>query len=120
MGFSDFFASSCETRELHRDEQLRTRYYRNRFEHCQEALETFAKQEGMTVESVDRVHGEIFLIGPRFECIATVSQLTPLETGIDLKVNYPGAGWGKPKKTVLAIYRHLNSALQFKGVSLHP
>lgn len=106
---------------MHSDSNLRTRYYRSKFEQCVEALERFAAKEHLRMEAVDKVHGEIFLVGLDYECIVTVSQINPIESGIDLKVNHNGfAGWGKPRKTVLAIYKYLDTQLTFKGVSLHP
>lgn len=121
MGFADFFASSCETRELHRDTQLRTRYYRNRFDQCQAAIEKYAAQEKLKVADVNPVHREIYLVGSQYDCIVTVSQVTPIESGVDIKVNMAGSfGWGKPKKIAMALYKYLDSALAFKGVSLHP
>jgi len=75
----------------------------------------------MKVEAVDKVHGEIFLVGLDYECIATIAQINPIEAGIDLKVNYNGvAGWGRPRKAVVSLYRFLDSHLSFKGVALHP
>lgn len=121
MGLADFFASTCETRELHRDAQLRTRYYRNRFEQCQTAIEKFAAAHKLQVADVNLVHREIYLVGSQYDCIVTVSQLSPIESGIDLKVNMAGSfGWGKPKKIAIALYKYLDSVLAFKGVSLHP
>jgi hypothetical protein len=121
VSIGSFFSTSCETREMHSDPQLRTRYYRNKFEKCVEALEQYAAKEHLRMEAVDKVHGEIFMVGLDYECIVTISQINPIESGIDLKVNKNGSvGWGKPKKMVLDLYRFLDSQLNFKGVSLHP
>lgn len=121
MSLSSFFASTCETRELHLDAQLRTRYYRNSFKDVVAAFEQIAKTEQLDVRDVNHVHGEIYLLGNGFDCIVTVAQISPIESGIDLKINYFSfTGMGRPKKKAIELYKRLDALLKFKGVSLHP
>ena len=111
----------CETRELHTDPELRTRYYRNNFKQIIEALNTVANENNMEVKEVNEVHKEIYMIGNGFDVIVTVSTITPIEAGIDLKINlFSVMGLGRPKKKALKIYQDLKKILAFKGVSLHP
>jgi hypothetical protein len=121
MSISSFFATSCETRELHLDPELRTHYYRNSFRDVAAAFEMLAGKERFDVKSVDPIHGEIYLIGDGFDAIVTVAQINPIESGIDLKINYFSfTGLGRPKKKAIALFKTLDAHLKFKGVSLHP
>lgn len=121
MSFSSYFSPSCETRELHVDPSLRTRYYRNNFTQVLEGLKKMAEKLHLEVRNVNEVHKEIYLIGDGFDCIVTVVQVTPVEAGIDFKINMFGSmGFGRPKKKAVLFYEELKALLNFKGVSLHP
>lgn len=121
MSVAAFFHTTCETRELHSDPQLRTRYYRNNFSQAKDAAEKLAAEERLEVRNVDAQHGEIYLLGNGYDIIVTATQVTPIETGIDLKVNWFGfVGLGRPKKVALKFFQGFDRLLKFKGVSLHP
>jgi hypothetical protein len=121
MGIASFFDTTCETRELHADAQLRTRYYRNNFDHCVEAIRKLAELHALDLREINKTHGEIYLLGNGFDVIFTVAQITPIECGIDIKINFFGfTGLGRPKKKALAFFRFFDQNLKFKGVSLHP
>ncbi len=121
MGIMSFFATTCETRELHTDPDLRTRYYRNNFKQCLEALKQFAETNHLEVRNINTEHGEIYLLGNGFDIIVTIIQVTPVEAGIDLKINFFAfSGLGRPKKKAVEFYKYLDSKLNFKGMSLHP
>jgi hypothetical protein len=121
MSIASFFSPSAETRELHYDAQLKTRYYRNSFKDCLKVIETLAETMNMDIRDVNEKHGEINLIGNGFDAILTVTQVTPIETGIDIKINFFSfVGFGRPKRKVIALYKYFNQNLKFKGVALHP
>ncbi|MBN2504780.1 MAG: hypothetical protein JXB20_05500 [Bacilli bacterium] len=121
MGIMSYFSTTCETRELHPDAQLRTRYYRNNFKQCLEGLKQYAEEEHLEIRNVNTDHGEVYMLGNGYDMIVTVTQVTPIEAGIDTKINlFALSGLGRPKKRVLGMYKFLNSTLNFKGVSLHP
>lgn len=121
MSFRTFLSPSCETRELHADPDLRTRYYRNNFQQVVDAFKKLAEDNALEMRDVNQTHKEIYLIGNGFDCIVTVSQLTPIEAGIDFKVNvFSAIGFNRPKKKVLRFYEDLKKLLNFKGISLHP
>jgi len=121
MSLKTFFANTVETRELHRDPQLRTNYYRNNFTQVVDALKMLAEEDHLEVKNIDKVHKEIYMLGSGYDIIVTLSEITPVEIGIDFKVNwYSGFGYNKPKKKVLYYYKKLKELLRFKGVSLHP
>lgn len=121
MSITSFFLSSAETRELHSSAELRTHYYRNNFKDCLKSIEKMADDFKMDVREVNEHHGEIYLLGNGFDAIITAIQLTPIETGIDIKINYFSfIGLGRPRKRIIEFYKYLDSSLKFKGVSLHP
>ena len=121
MSISSFFSTSCETKELHSDALLRTRYYRNSFKQCLEAIEKMTETSGFEIRNVNQQHGEIYIISNGFDCIFTISQISPIESGIDMKINFFSfAGFNRPKKKAIQFYEQFNKALKFKGVSLHP
>lgn len=121
MSFSSYFSPSCETRELHSDTALRTRYYRNKFKDVVEGLKKLAKMNDMEVREINEKHKEIYLLGKGCDCIVTVTQVSPIEAGIDLKINlFSAMGFNRPRKKALKYYNDLKGILNFKGVALHP
>jgi len=121
MSFKSFLSPSCETRELHSDPQLRTRYYRNNFSQVVTGLRQLAANHNLDVREVNETHKEVYILGNGFDCIVTVSLVTPVEAGIDFKLNmFSSIGFGRPKKRVVEFYEELKKILNFKGISLHP
>ena len=121
MSLTSFQMTSCETRELHPDAQLRTHYYRNSFKDVLAAVQKLAEKAALDVRDINETHGEIYLLGNGFDAIMTVAQITPIESGVDLKINYFSfVGLDRPKKKALELYKNLDALLKFKGVSLHP
>lgn len=121
MSLKSFFANTVETRELHPDPSLRTNYYRNNYTQVTEALKKMAEEEKLEVRDINRVHREIYMLGNGYDVIVTLSEFTPVEIGVDFKVNwFGGFGYNRPKKKVQSYYAKLKEALRFKGISLHP
>ncbi len=121
MGLLDFTKTISETSERHNDRELLTRYYKTSYTKVKEQIEVFCNKTGMTIDNIDDNHGEIFIKTKKLHIIISVIQVSPIETAVDIKVQTYGLiGLNLPKKTVLAIYNHLNNTLSFKGVSLHP
>lgn len=121
MGLFSFTKTLCETKELHDDKELRTRYYKTSYFKAKEQIEVFANKNGLDITNVNDEHREILIQTQKFHVIISIVQVTPVETAVDIKIQSYGLfGMNLPKKTVLAIYKHLNDSLQLKGVSLHP
>jgi hypothetical protein len=121
MSIKSFFSNTCETKELHTDPDLRTNYYRNNFTQVLDALKQIAEQENLEIRDVNKTHREIYMLGSGFDVIVTISEITPIEIGIDFKVNwFSGFGFHRPRKKVLEFYAKLKNLLRFKGISLHP
>lgn len=121
MSLSNYLATVAETKENHLDKHYKTRYYRAKYTKIKESLELYAKEQGFTITKVSDKFGEIFLQKNDQHIIATVIQVNPLETGIDLKVQvYKLIGRNKPYKEIINLYNYLDKNHQFKGVGLHP
>ncbi|MFA7075514.1 MAG: hypothetical protein WC152_02470 [Candidatus Izemoplasmatales bacterium] len=121
MSLKTFLSNTAETRELHQEPGLRTNYYRNNFNQVLEAIQAIAQEEQLEIKSINKIHKEIYMLGNGYDIIVTISEITPVELGVDFKVNwFSGFGFNKPKKRVIALYAELKERLRFKGVSLHP
>ena len=115
------FQNSVETRELHKKDTLRTRYYRNSFDQVKKALDQICSEEDMELQNFNKRYGDIYIIADGYEVIAQVIQLNPIETSVDFKINYFSVfGWGKPEKKAVHLYERLGEILSFKGTVLHP
>lgn len=121
MGVTSFFKTIAESKELHSDVQLRSRYYKTNYQKAKAVLLEYAKQESIDVRNVDDEHRELFFQGSRFHIIVSLVQVNPIETSVDFKVEYYGLlGMNRPKNTILKLYQYLDQNLSFKGVGLHP
>lgn len=115
-----FFTNSVETREMHKNEKLRTRYYRNNIKQIKGALEKICSEEDMQLQQFDEKWGDIYICAYSFEVFVSVSQISPIESGVDLKVNYFSTfGFNRPEKKVIHLYERLDKMLTFKGTMLH-
>jgi len=121
MGLMSFFTNVAETRELNVDPDLKTRYYRTKYDIAKNTIMDYAKKNEYIVKNIDEKHREIFLQTTRFHIIISIVQITAIETAVDIKVQtYRIIGLGKSKRIILDLYSYLNDKLDFKGVSLHP
>lgn len=116
-----FLSPVAETKELHSDGQLRSRYYKTNYAKAKAVIVEHTTQLNAQVKNVDDVHREIFIQGNRYHIIAFLVQVTPYETSVDFKVEHYGfIGMNRPKKKIIEFYEYLNHNLTFKGVGLHP
>lgn len=121
MGFLSFFQTIAETKELHSEVQLRSRYYKTNYRKVKAVILEYAKEQDIQVKSIDDDHREIFLQGPRYHVIVSIVQVNPYETSADFKVEVYGlVGMGRPRKIIASLYKYLDDHLMFKGVGLHP
>ena len=121
MGIGAFFSNNAETRETHTDPDLCSRYYKTSFKKIKEKIEEYCVQEDIVVVNIDETHGEMFLQTSKHHMIASIIQINPLETAVDLKVQtYQLIGRGVPKAKIMKLYEFLNNNFTFKGVGLHP
>ena len=115
------FATTAETRERHPDARLQTPYFKANYKTVKEAVKQMAKTLNYEITSENDHHGELFLKGRRAHLIASIIQVMPTETAVDLKmVTYRLFGFGKPKKNIVLAIDTLKRTLQYKGSGLHP
>lgn len=121
MGLKDYISNNAETKELHSNQDLRSRYYKANYKKVKAEVEEYSKNKNIEVKHVDDVHGEIFLQTNSYHMIVSIVQVTPLESAVDMKVQtYKLAGMNVPKKLIIEMYAYLDTKLTFKGTSLHP
>lgn len=121
MGAGSFLSNIAETKELHKDGPLRSRYYKTNYKKAKAAVLKYAETLKVEVRHEDDAHKELFLQGGRFHIIFSFVQVTPIETSIDIKVEQYGLmGMNRPRKHILNCYNYLDKQLDLKGVSLHP
>jgi hypothetical protein len=121
MGVINFLSSTSETKELHSEMGLRTRYYKTSYAKSIEQVIPFLKKHGYELASQDDYHGELFFKKNNHHLIISIIQINPRETSIDIKVQFYGLfGFNRPKNVILKVYNHLNQVLPFIGTSLHP
>ncbi|TVP94748.1 MAG: hypothetical protein EA374_05925 [Acholeplasmatales bacterium] len=120
MGIRSFFETIAETREKHPEEAMKTHYFRQRYTAVKDALLAYAKTAGYTVKHVNDTHGELYLEQKNHYVIATITQMNPVETGLDLKVGFESLiGFNRPRKTIAGIFAHMKQSLIFKGTGLN-
>lgn len=101
------FATTAETRERHPDARLQTPYFKANYKTVKEAVKQMAKTLNYEITSENDHHGELFLKGRRAHLIASIIQVMPTETAVDLKMEtYRLFGFGKPKKKHCISDRH--------------
>lgn len=121
MGFLSAFKTIAETKELHSDAALRSRYYKSNYQKVKAVILQFANEEHIDIRNIDDAHRELYLQGSRFHIIVSLVQVNPIETSVDFKVEYYGLiGFNRPRNMILKCYDYLNTNLSFKGVGLHP
>lgn len=115
------FQNNIETRENHRKDSLKTRYYRNSFDQIVKVLKKLCEEEDMEMQNIDKRYGDVYMIGDGFEIMAQIIQITPIETAVDFRINYFSTfGWGRPEKKAVHLYDKLNESLTLRGTQLHP
>ncbi|MCD6482271.1 MAG: hypothetical protein J7K80_00850, partial [Candidatus Izimaplasma sp.] len=116
MGLRDLITNFAETSETHSNNILKTRYYRTSYKNIKLAIVNYAKKNSYIINSIDDIHGEIFVQTTKFHLIISVLQINPLETAVDVKVQtYKILGLNKPQSIIEHLFNFLDKALDFKG-----
>ncbi len=116
-----FFSTTAETTELHSNANLRSHYYKANYKKIKTAINEYVNQTKATIKNINDEHKELFIEFKRYHIIVSVIQVTPIESSVDFKVEHYGlVGMNRPAKAIVKFYEHLDKALPFKGVGLHP
>ncbi len=118
MGFLSAIAS---TKETHRDNELRTKYYKEKKDQAMESIVGLLKKRNFkNIKKVEQ-YGEISANGGNYNIMITVVMVRRGETAVDVQINGRGFfRFGKPRKFIIEFYNALNGILTFRGVSLNP
>ena len=111
--------SFYETREMHKKEYLRTRYFVGRYDEVRDAILKAAKDLNYDVLSEDEGRKEIFIEN---DCsiVITITSFGR-EHGVDLNCDtYSFFDFGKGKRRIIEFYNQIGRYVNLKGVSLHP
>lgn len=120
MGLKDLFNNNYETSEDNVLEELKTRYYRNRYEDVIDVIRRMIKDEKGIIKAEIENFLEIYFETVDYSCTATIVGVRPSETAVDFKITtYKVLPNGKGKKIITRLYKYLDNNLTFKGVSLY-
>lgn len=109
-----------ETHELHRKEELRTRWFNGSYEDMKKAIFAAADYLGYAVYDCNDTYQEFLLEGPA-SLVIKVCSYGRYEHGVDFNINTRGfIDFGKGKRMITQFYDALGKHVRFKGVSLHP
>jgi hypothetical protein len=120
MKFRDYFSNDFETSDTHYLPELRTRYYRCRYEAAKEAVLKLIQAEKGKVLAILDEHHEIFFQTPSYTSTITMINTHITETAIEIKMTtnsiFPR---GLGRKIIMRLYDYLDKKLPFKGVGLY-
>ena len=109
-----------ETKETHKKEDLRTRYYVGTYEGVRDSIISVAREMNYVVTNIDDVRHEILLDG-NASIVCTVTSFGRYEQGVDLNVMTAYAyDLGSGRRLIVRFYKALGLKVKLKGVSLHP
>ncbi len=121
MGITKFLSNFAETKEKHEKKELKTRYYRTRYNKVKDAVIEYSNHNDYIINNIDDIHGEIFIQTTKFHLIISIIQVNPLESAVDVKVQtYKIFGMNRPQRIIESLFAFLDKKLEFKGVGLHP
>jgi hypothetical protein len=117
------FQKSCETKENHTDEQLKTHYYRGTYNQLFALVEDLLRNDTRyEIEHVSKEHGEFSVKlrgGTPYFYIITIIAVKPLEVAVDIHISteafsflgqYPFL-----KKEIVVFYQKLNKMASLIG-----
>ena len=87
MGFLDKLQTHIETRDTHKNESLRTRYYAASPNAILKWLEGTIQSEGQAVRRIDTNRGELSFYGEGWDGLVTVIQVDGGRTAVDFTMN---------------------------------
>ncbi|MDA5559356.1 hypothetical protein PJK55_01310 [Exiguobacterium sp. MMG028] len=87
MGLLDKLQTHIETKDTHKNELLRTRYYAASPNAILQWLESQIQANGQTVRRIDANRGELSFIGDGWDGLITIVQVDGGRTAVDFTLN---------------------------------
>ncbi len=120
MRFKDYFSNDFETMDNSYDNELRTHYYRCKYEDCLKAINDICTEEKAQITNQEDNYQEILIEAGSYSCTFKVTNTTPVESAIDIKITtFSLLPLGKGRKIIIRLYKLLDSKLPFKGIGLY-
>lgn len=114
-----FFAKQAETKGMHRDAGLRTHYYKTNYNKIKQQIENYASQHKLTIRNINDEYKEILIQQRGYHIVVSCTQINPLNTAVDLKVEHYGMiVMNRPAKIITRFYQFLDSNLPLKEVGV--
>lgn len=122
-----FFDKHSETSENHKDERLRTRYYKTTAKNAlAKVKEILGNTEGVTVTSFSEEHGEIgasFQKGQKVFLVVTVVSVRAFETAVDFSATTETKllpfDMGLSRKVITQLYDRIDKELHYIGSGIN-
>lgn len=87
MGLLDKLQTHVETKDTHKNETLRTRYYAASPNAMLNWMNDYIQSEGETVRRIDDGRGELSFYGDGWDGLVTIVQVDGGRTAVDLTLN---------------------------------
>ncbi|MBD8068933.1 cytosolic protein [Bacillus sp. PS06] len=112
------FTNHNETRDDHRDESLKSHYYKTSQKKAMEAVKEMIEQmDGYTITSISEERGEMSIKGKKSFIVATVISVRPFETSVDFSATTNTLllpiDFGASHKLITTLYQTLDRKLPF-------
>lgn len=117
------FQKQCETKENHKDEQLKTHYYKGSYKQLFELMvNLLAQDKKYNIEHISQEHGEISVKiknGSTYFLIITLVGVRPYEVAVDLHISTESfsvfGSYPMLKNEVETLYQNLNKVASLIG-----
>jgi len=110
-----------ETSDNHKDEQLRSHYYKTSQAKAIEAVkEVIAQMDGYQIGNIQEDRGEISVKGKKAFMVITIITVRPFEISIDFSVTSESVlpmDFGYSRKVILSMYEKLDKVLPYVGTA---
>lgn len=117
------FSNHLETSDEHKDDVLKTHYYKATFNQLFKSVEELFRQDAdCRITTVSKEHGEIAVeVNKPYPCflIVTVVSVKPLETSVDFSISSekfsPLGNYPVLRKRIISYYERINQLHTFVG-----
>ncbi len=119
---SGFFTNHNETRDDHKNEALRSHYYKTSQKKALEAVKDMINQmPGYEISAVSEERGEMSVKGKKVFMVVTAINVRPFETSVDFSVTTETMllpiDFGHSQKVIKMMYEKLDKILPYVGTA---